>query len=93
VNPDIKMAAGDPIITVAGGASLTLNGVLSDLNAGQPAGLTINGPGTLTLNPSSTAEVGNALFLGAGGQKSSLHFHYDFIWRGSCIPICCRRIA
>ena len=37
VNPDIAMAAGDPIITVADSSSLTLNGVLSDAVTGQAA--------------------------------------------------------
>ncbi len=54
VNPDIKMAVGDPIITVAGSSSLTLNGVLSDAVTGQPAALTLVGPGTLTLTGANT---------------------------------------
>ena len=46
VNPDIKMAAGDPIITVAIGSSLTLGGVLSDAGTAS-AGITLvsNGNG------------------------------------------------
>ncbi len=54
VAPNIKMAAGSPLITVAGGASLNLAGGLSDLVAGQPAGLTIVGPGALSLSGVST---------------------------------------
>ena len=76
INPNIKMAAGDPTITVASGASLIINGVMSDLVAGSPAGVTIAGAGTLTLNGANTytgptvlqngtLQVGNASALGA----------------------------
>jgi fibronectin-binding autotransporter adhesin len=44
VNPDIKMAGGDPIVSVANNMSLTLNGVLSNLNA-NAAAITFNGNG------------------------------------------------
>jgi fibronectin-binding autotransporter adhesin len=83
VAPDIKMAAGDPIITVADGASLTLSGVLSDLDSNHPAGVTINGPGTLTLGGansyagptvlnSGTLKVGNASAVGAASGVFTL---------------------
>jgi fibronectin-binding autotransporter adhesin len=81
--PDIKMASGDPIITVSSGASLTLSGVLSDLDSEHPAGLTVNGPGTLTLSGantyagptvlnSGTLKVGNASALGAAAGVFTL---------------------
>ena len=54
VAPNIKMAAGSLPITVAAGISLNLAGGLSDLVTGQPAGLTIVGPGTLGLSGAST---------------------------------------
>ena len=54
VNPDIEMATGDPIITIAGSSSLTLNGVLSDAVTGQPAAVTLVGPGTLNLTNANT---------------------------------------
>jgi fibronectin-binding autotransporter adhesin len=54
VAPDIKMAAGDPQIQAAENTSLTLSGVLSDLVPGQPAGITLVGPGTLTLAGANT---------------------------------------
>ena len=57
VNPDIAMAAGDPIITVAGSSSLTLNGVLSDAGTASAA-LTLVGPGTLTLTNGANSYTG-----------------------------------
>ena len=73
------MAAGDPLISVAGGASLTLNGALSDAVVGQSAGVTITGPGTLTLKGANTytgptvlqgglLQLGNASALGASAS-------------------------
>ena len=76
VYPDIYMAAGDPVISVSSGASLTLNGILRDIT-GQHAAISITGPGTLTLNGANTYSgptvlqgggtlmVGNASALGA----------------------------
>jgi fibronectin-binding autotransporter adhesin len=77
VNPDIDMAAGDPIITVAGNSSLTLNGVLRDMTTGQPAGITLVGGGnsytrtptfaTLALNGANEF-TGPIVMLGSGGR-------------------------
>ena len=46
VSADIKMAAGDPLVTVYPGNSLTLSGALSDLVSGQPADITFDGRGS-----------------------------------------------
>ena len=55
VAPDILMAAGDPIISVASGSALTLSGVrCATWNPAHPASLTINGAGTLILSGANT---------------------------------------